>query len=135
MTKAVDDLDFSALTETITYHKALFLDDVPWEESVYVPTLQCRSKETMAAFGHVESGGRVGYVGGVNPSEAITKLVVAMCLPKKTVEPAPEPRVAPSVSSCFLNVHSRVTRTQFSMHPTQSHTILAMSVARSPLSC
>ena len=102
VTNAVDDLDFSALTETINYPKALFLDEVPWEESVYVPTLQYRSKVTMATFGAVEVGGRIGYVGDVNPSEAITKLVVAMCLPKTTVQPAAEPRVAiPSVSSCF----------------------------------
>lgn len=136
VTKAVDDLDFSGLTETITYPKALFLDDVPWEESVYVPTLQYRSKETMAAFGHVEIGGRVGYVGDVNPSEAITKLVVAMCLPKRTVEPAPESRAAASsVSSYLSSGHMRVTHMRLSMPPNRYQTILAMSVARNPLSC
>lgn len=112
VTNAVDDIDFSALTVTHTYPKALFLDNVPWEESVYVPTLQYRSKETMAAFGEVEGGGRVGYVGDVNPSETITKLVPALCFPKRTVEPAPELRAAaPSVSGLHSDLCLRSTHT------------------------
>ncbi|TFY57503.1 hypothetical protein EVJ58_g6978 [Rhodofomes roseus] len=82
VTKSVDNIDFDALTETYEYPKALFLQHVPWEESVYVPTLQYRSNETLAAFGSTLCGGCIGYAGDVNPSEHVTKLVIALCFPK-----------------------------------------------------